>query len=42
MRCELTKELTIILTIKVIAIVLIWYLFFSGDAPAVDPFKILL
>jgi len=42
MRSELAKELSIILTIKVIAIALVWYLFFSANAPVIEPMKTFL
>jgi len=42
MHSELAKELSIILTVKVIAIALIWYLFFSENAPAIEPIKTFL
>ncbi len=38
----LARELTAILVIKVMAILVIWYLFFSGDQSSPDLLQVLL
>jgi len=41
MNSNLARELTLIVSIKVLVIALVWFLFFSDKAPAIEPVKVL-
>ena len=41
MNSNLAKELSLIVSVKVIVIALVWFLFFSDKAPAIEPAKVL-